>query len=127
MDINIVSILEYELEACLLKLNGKKEGQLAALAKGAALHESLNMTFGPPVIFKPVHEAYAEALIEDKQFGKALGVIDAGLKSAPGKLNYLKLKEQIAKEVDNAKLLGKVNKQLEVALEKQNRGEVLKY
>ncbi|MFT6708777.1 MAG: hypothetical protein ACJATF_003640 [Flavobacteriales bacterium] len=123
----MVSIIEYELEACLLKLNGKKEAQLATLAKGVALHESLKMNFGPPVIFKPVHEAYAEALIEDKQFGKALAVIDKGLKSAPGKRQFLKLKQAIAKEVNNAKLLEKVNKELEEVLEQQERGEVLKY
>jgi Tfp pilus assembly protein PilF len=127
LDLNIVSIIEYELEACLLKLNGKKEAQLATLAKGVALHESLKMNFGPPVIFKPVHEAYAEALIEDKQFGKALAVIDKGLKSAPGKRQFLKLKQAIAKEVNNAKLLEKVNKELEEVLEQQERGEVLKY
>jgi len=127
MDIDIVTIMENELKACLAHLNNDEVQRLKLLAEGASLFERQNMTFGPPVIFKPIHEAYAEALIENNQYEKALTIIDKGLETAPRKLNFLKLKQQVAMKTNLAEVLQKVNEELETSLQSMNRKEVLKF
>lgn len=112
LDLAIVSIMEYELQAKSHQLQDKKDLQLDVLKKGADLYESLDLTFGPPVIFQPVHEAYAEALIENNQLQKALDVIDKGLLKAPGKLHLLELKQITLTKLENSTLLKKVEDEI---------------
>ena len=121
MDISIVSIMEYELKAKLYELQEKKDLQLEVLKKGAELFESLDLTFGPPVIFKPVHEAYAEALIENNQFQRALEAIESGLLKSPGKLQLLKLKQTVLTKLENSSLLKKVDEEIAKISSSQSR------
>ena len=125
MDIDIVSIMEYELKAYLAKLEGNEEQRLKLLAEGAALFEKQSMSFGPPVIFEPVHEAYAQALMDNNQYDKALSVINKGLETAPRKLNFLQLKKEIAMKIGRKEILEEVNKELDTSLKEQSRKEIL--
>ncbi len=110
VDIDMVSIIEYELEAALLQLEGKEDAALAVLKKADALDKSLSYAFGPPSIFKPASEAYAEALFKKGNFQEALAAYDASLERNPGRLMSLegKLKslealgnKDISKEVED--------------------------
>ena len=127
MDIDLVTIMELELGAHLDRLNGKDDEALTKIEEAVSLYEKLSMTFGPPVLFKPIHEVYAEALMERSQYEKALNAVDKGLETAPGKLQYLKLKKAIAEKTNNNELLLEVNAELEKSLSSEERKEVLKF
>ena len=125
MDIDIVTIMELELKAKLAQMDNKEQDRLKLLGEGAQLYETLSLTFGPPVIFKPVHEAYAEALMDNNQYDKALTVIEKGLETTPRKLQYFKLKQKIAMETNKPDLLKDVNEELKRSQMENNREEVL--
>lgn len=127
MDIDIVSIIELELQASLAALEKNEEQRLKYLAEGAAIYEKLSLTFGPPVIFKPIHEAYAEALMDNNQYDKALTTIDKGLETTPRKLQLLKLKQQAAMAINKPEILKKANDELQTSLTKENREAVLEF
>ncbi len=101
LDIDIVSVIEKELQAALFELEGKNDKALIALEEGVAIFEKLAMAQGPPIIIKPIQEAYTAALIKNKQYDKALVTINKCLKSHPERLQSLKLKKQILDNFNN--------------------------
>jgi len=127
MDIDLVTVFEYELQACIYKLEGKTKEQLEVLAKGAALFEKLNMASGPPVVFNPIHKVYAETLMENNQYKKALSVVDKALESFPKKRQFLLLKKEIAKKANMPDVLKDVNQQIEDISSKEERKAVLTF
>jgi len=127
MDIDIVSILEYELQSRLYKLEGNTSEELAVLKKGTELYNQLNMSFGPPVIFIPIHEMYAESLLDQKMYKEALEVADNGLKTTPRKLKLLQMKLQAATALENGKIIQEVQELITNQTSEKVRGEVLKF
>lgn len=125
LDISIVTIIEKELEAALLQLNNRNDLALKKLEEGTRLYESLKMAYGPPVIFKPIHEAYAEALVLNKEYTKALDIISAGLKHNPGRIKSLQIKEKITKQLGLEEDLKKVQNEIANNLAPKTRKKIL--
>jgi hypothetical protein len=64
-DTKTAEIMITQLQAVLLRAEGKKAEGLRLLAGTATSEDALAYDFGPPVPVKPAHELYGEALLED--------------------------------------------------------------
>lgn len=113
LDIDMVSIMEYELEAALAQLNGQDEKALDLLKKASALDNTLHYAFGPPSIFKPADEAYAEALFKSGNYEAALTAFQNALKRNPGRLLSLQGKLKTAEALQNQALINEVSVEME--------------
>lgn len=125
LDIDMVSILEWQLEAALFELQGKSEDVLQVLKKASELDNSLSYAFGPPSIFKPSNEAYAEALLKQGNYKAALESFNASLKKNPGRYLTLQGKLNAANKLENAKISVEVQKELDVNMLKVSRDAML--
>jgi len=125
LDINMVNVMEMELEAVLADLKGNAEKVKEWYEKGIKLDEELNYSFGPPVILKPVQEAYAEWLLAEKDYENALLVFEKSLKRHPRRLLSLQGQKATAAALKNAGVIAEMDKELEISLAKKERGEVL--
>ena len=126
IDVDLVTVMEAELKAKLVLLSGRTQEALKILEEGTKTYENLSISFGPPVVFKPIHEMYAKLLISENQHKKALKVIKKGLRFAPRKLDLLKLKEIAASHLNNIRASNEAREELKISLLKQSREEILK-
>jgi tetratricopeptide (TPR) repeat protein len=76
-------IMIHELEALLLRADGKKEAALKMLADAAAVDDAMTFEYGPPVPVKPVHELYGEVLLADGNFREAQKQFQKTLERCP--------------------------------------------
>jgi tetratricopeptide (TPR) repeat protein len=76
-------IMVHELEALLLRADGKKEAALKMLAEAAAAEDAMTFEYGPPVPVKPVHELYGEVLLADGNFKEAQKQFQKALERCP--------------------------------------------
>lgn len=127
MDLDLVSIMEYELQSYLFKMEGNNANRLEVLSKGVELYEKLKMASGPPVIFKPVHELYAEALMENNQHKDAFNIIEKALDNAPKTRSLLLIKKEIAKMTNKPQVVKEINLIIEEISSLQEREEVLTF
>jgi len=97
LDVDMATIMSMELEAELLKLKGKHDEALEKLSKASDLDETLKYAFGPPFIFKPAQEAYADYLRAQGQYQFAFEAYLRSLKRHPKRLHSLKGKLEMAK------------------------------
>jgi len=125
LDIDIVSVLEKELEAALLKMQGKTDASLIKLKEAVVLDETLNYSFGPPRIVKPVQEAYAEALLEQNKLGEAHVMFQAALKRQPNRLLSIQGLKKTAEKLGKVAEVKKMDALLKEHLEVVERGEIL--
>ncbi len=124
-DVDMAHILEMELKAYRADLAGKTTLANEWFEKGTALEETLSYSFGPPDVLKPVHEAYGEYLLKQKEATKALTVFDKALEINPRRLHSLKGKQQALKMLGDAEKLKSVAQDLAVSLATKERGVVL--
>ena len=125
LDIDMVHIMELELTACAAILAKDNAAAKAAYEQATALDETLNYSFGPPTIFKPVHEAYGEWLLETGQMSEALAIFEKSLKRHPRRLLSLQGLKTAAKSVGDKEVLKRVEEQLAISLAVQEREEIL--
>ncbi len=125
LDIDMVHIMELELVACAAILNKDNTAAKAAFEKATALDETLNYSFGPPTILKPVHEAYGEWLLETGQMKEAVTIFEKSLKRHPRRLLSLQGLKTAAEAIDDKNLLERAEGELAVSLAVQEREEVL--
>ncbi len=125
LDIDMVHIMELELTACAAILARNEAAAKVAFEEATALDETLNYSFGPPTILKPVHEAYGEWLLEIGQVTEAVTVFEKSLKRHPRRLLSLQGLEKAAKLVGNKSILEHAQEELAVSLAVQQREEIL--
>ena len=125
IDIDMVTIMVMQLEAALHQLQGSKSKMLVALEQAVAIEDRLTYNFGPPHIFKPVQETYAEALMQDKNYEAALAAYRACLIKHPRRLMTLKGMRQIAIATGDNSLLEEINKELKISTTSYERERVL--
>lgn len=125
LEIDMAHVMEMELEAYLATLNGDLEKAKDWFEKGSAMDEKLSYSFGPPSILKPVHEAYAEWLLDNNQTAEALAVFEKSLARHPRRLRSLEGKKKAAELLKKEAVVASVTKELAVSLADKERGEIL--
>ena len=125
MQIDMVHVMEMELEAYLAHLNGNREETKSWFTKGIALDESLNYSFGPPTILKPVHEAYAEWLLDEGNLKEAMKTFESSLKKNPRRLLSLKGKKKTAELMADKELMASLNDELKKSTDKKEWAVIL--
>jgi len=127
MDIDLVTIMELQLKACLAQLNKNEEERLQHLKEAYELFEKMNLIAGPPVVFESAYETYAKALIDNNRMQEALDVVNQAMKRAPRKYSLLMLQKDLAESLSLNDLLEQVNSELEISTASQERKEILSY
>lgn len=125
LDIDMVHIMELELRACAAILTHDNTAVRDAFEKATAVDETLNYSFGPPIIIKPVHEAYGEWLLEIGQVNEALTVFEKSLKRHPRRLLSLQGLKSAAKALGNKSVQDQAEEQLAISLAKKEREDIL--
>ncbi len=125
LEIDMATVMEMELAAYLATLKGDMEGAQEWFEKGTALDEKLSYSFGPPSILKPVHEAYAEWLLDNDKAAAALAVFDKSLARHPRRLRSLAGKKKAAELLKKEEVVASVQEELAVSLANKERSEIL--
>ncbi len=125
LEVDMAQVMEMELQAYAASLNGDKETAKTWFEKGVALDEKLSYSFGPPSILKPIHEAYAEWLLGNKQLEAALTAFDKALERQPRRLRSLEGKKKAAELLKKEAVVAEVSKELAVSLAVKERGQIL--
>lgn len=125
LQIDMAHVMEMELQALLASLEGDDNGAAEWFEKGINLDEKLSYSFGPPSILKPVHEAYAEWLLEHNQLEKALTIFDKSLVRQPRRLRSLEGKKKAAELLKKETIVAEVAKELAISLADKERGQIL--
>jgi len=125
LDIDMVHVMEMELKALRASLLGDNKKAMEYFEKASALDDGLTYSYGPPVILKPVHEAYGEWLLQQDQATAALAVFEKSLKRHPRRLLSLKGQKAAAAMVNDSDALAKAEQELELSTSPRKREEML--
>lgn len=125
LDINMVNVMEMELRAFLATLQNNKKQASDWFEQAMALDESLNYSYGPPMILKPVHEAYGEWLLAHQQPQLAMDIFDKALERQPRRLRSLRGQRQAAEQLEAQAVVAELNNELEKNLADLPREEIL--
>ncbi len=124
-DIDMVTIMEMQMEARLAKLNGDEQKYLSIIKSAAAMEENKSYDFGPPVIYKPINEEYAEALTEIKDYKSALEQYDKALTKHPRRLLSLRGKQKVAELIGNKAMAKALSEDIANSLAAKERRAIL--
>ena len=125
LDIDMIHIMEMELTAYLESLNGNTKLAAEIFEEASALDETLNYSFGPPTILKPVHEAYGEWLLANNQAEEALAIFEKSLKRHPRRLLSIKGKKEAATQLKRERIITEASKELKMSMAKKQRAVIL--
>jgi len=126
IDIDLAKVMEMELRAMASDLGGDKYQAQKWFEKAIEIDESLNYSFGPPDVVKPIHEAYAEWLLDRKMDAeKALAMFDKALKRNPRRRLSLEGKKQAAEILKKKDILTKVDSEIADILSSKDRDVIL--
>ncbi len=64
-DKQTAQVMIQELQAVIMRAEGKRDAALELLAAAAKIEDGLSFEYGPPVPVKPVHELYGDMLLTD--------------------------------------------------------------
>lgn len=84
-DIASAKAVLYQIYALGYMLSGDNDLAEEYLIKSTELEDSIDYSYGPPVIQKPTHELYADWLLSQKRTAEALDQYEKQLKLAPGR------------------------------------------
>lgn len=84
-DIASAKAMLYQIYALGYMLSGESDLAEEYLVKSTELEDSIDYSYGPPVIVKPTHELYADWLLSKQRFDQALNQYELQLKRAPGR------------------------------------------
>ncbi|MEM9846977.1 MAG: hypothetical protein AAF847_03740 [Bacteroidota bacterium] len=125
LDVDMAKIMELELKAYLADLQGDVVQAKTYFEEGIAIEETLSYSFGPPDVFKPVHEAYGEYLMAQEDYAAAISVFEKALETQPRRLRSLRGKQKTAEWLKDAKAAAEAAAELAVSLEARERVAVL--
>lgn len=124
-DIAMAKIMEAELAAYAAIARGANAEADAWFERGMALEADLPYAYGPPDVFKPVHEAYAEHLLATNRPAAALRRFDECLQRQPRRLRSLRGKLQAARTLQQDELANDVSRELALMLQERKLEKVL--
>ena len=125
LDIDMIQVMEMELAAYLATLNGDNKLAAKIFKKASALDETLNYSFGPPTILKPIHEAYGEWLLANNQAEAALAIFEKSLKRHPRRLLSIQGKKKAASQLKKESIIAEASEELKVSMAKKDRAAIL--
>ena len=125
LDVDMAHIMEMELQAYLATLSNDKQAATEWFEKAIKLEETLNYSYGPPVILKPIHEAYGEWLLDQEQAEKALTIFEKALERQPRRLRSLQGKMKAAEILQKNATLVEVKEELAISLANKERQTIL--
>ena len=101
MDIDMAQIMEWQLMALEAEAKGDDYEAESYYVKAVNKDVELKYSYGPPLILKPVAEAYGEWLLEKERYEDALEVFTVALDRQPRRLISLKGKITAARALEN--------------------------
>jgi hypothetical protein len=125
LDVEMVQVMEMELEAYAATLANKKEEAAKWFEEACALDATLKYSYGPPIILKPIYEAYAEWLLENNNPTQALTYFEKSLDRYPGRLLSLEGMKKTAEILKRAEVLVEMDKVMAENTAVKARGEIL--
>jgi tetratricopeptide (TPR) repeat protein len=84
-----IRIRELTLRALILRADGRRDSALVLLRAAGEIERSLPVEFGPPMTFKPPHEAAGELLLEMGRFADAETEFTLALARTPRRTSSL--------------------------------------
>ena len=84
-----IRIRELTLRALIQRADGHRDSALVLLRAAGDIEQSLPVEFGPPMTFKPPHEAAGELLLEMGRFADAEAEFTLALARTPGRTSSL--------------------------------------
>jgi hypothetical protein len=75
----VLDLMAMQIGAAIRLKGGDADGAIALLADAAAAERAMPAEIGPPVLIKPAHEQYAEALLEAGRAAEAVVQFDRSL------------------------------------------------
>jgi tetratricopeptide (TPR) repeat protein len=84
-----IRIRELTLRALIQRAGGRRDSALSLLRQAAEIEQSLPVEFGPPMTFKPPHEAAGELLLEMGRFADAETEFTLSLARTPRRTSAL--------------------------------------
>ena len=126
IDIDLAKVMEFELRAMASDLSGDKYQAQKWFREAIEIDESLNYSFGPPDVVKPIHEAYAEWLLYRKMDAeKALAMFDKALERNPRRRLALEGKKKAAEILKQEDVLTKVDSEIADIISSKERDVIL--
>lgn len=125
LDVNMVSIMEMQLQAAQLQLKDQDEQAIALLQTASSMDDTLSYSAGPPLIFKPASEAYAEILMAHNSYDRSMLAFQKSLKRNPRRMHSLKGTEKVASALGKETVLKEAKDALKISLEKQERKKII--
>ena len=125
LDVDMAHIMEMELQAYLATLSNDQESANEWFEKAIKLEETLNYSYGPPTILKPIHEAYGEWLLDQQQAEKALTIFEKALERQPRRLRSLQGKMEVAEMLEKQAVLMDVQEELSKSTISKERQAIL--
>lgn len=125
MDVDMVQILEYQLQANLADLNGDVDEAKDLFEKATKLDEYLEYSYGPPLMLKPVHEAYAEYLAKQKDWKASHEMFEKSLERQPRRMRSLQGKLKVSQELNNQKSMAEVQEEINLSTTEKARNAIL--
>ena len=94
-------LLQHQLKADLLMLEGNLDGAIELLNVAAQIDAGRPLDYGPPLPAKPTHELLGEYYLKAKEGSLAMSAFQASLARAPGRsLSFIGLSEAANMESD---------------------------
>ena len=84
-----IRIRDLTLRALILRADGRRDSALVLLRAAGEIEQSLPVEFGPPMTFKPPHEAAGELLLEMDRFADAEAEFTLALARTPRRTSSL--------------------------------------
>lgn len=89
---NIALLLQHQLKAEVLKLEGNLDGAIELLEEAAKIDSERPLDYGPPEPGKPTHELLGEFYLMANKSDEAIEAFQASLERAPGRsMSYIGL------------------------------------
>jgi hypothetical protein len=125
LDVEMVHIMEMELQAYAANLANKNKEAAKWFEEACVLDATLKYSYGPPIILKPVYEAYGEWLLENNNPSLALTYFEKSLERYPGRLLSLEGLKKTAEILKRAEVLAETVKVMMDNRVVKERGEIL--
>jgi len=125
LSVEIMRIKEMQLSAYHAALTNNDDLAAEWFEKASALDASLSYSYGPPEIFKPIDEAYADWLLAKGDYQKASIYYEKSLNRNPRRLLSLKGKKSAAEALDQEAIMVALDNEIQDCLKTQVRVEVL--
>ena len=125
LGLNMMQIAQMQLKAMDARMDGHAQKAKDWYAKACALDDAISYSYGPPSIYKPIHEAYADYLFELHDYDEAQVYYQKSLDRNPRRLKSLKGMKACATAANNLDLINSISKEIENCLAPIDHEEIM--